>query len=63
MGDQGIRSNSANRRMILQEREAQSCDARCIWVRTKSHLSKPGRCVAPVQTLPDNLLVKTRSFQ
>ena len=31
MGDQHITSNSAKRRMILQEREAQSCDARCIY--------------------------------
>ena len=30
MGDQHITSNSAKRIMILEEREAQSCDARCI---------------------------------
>ena len=29
-GDQHIICNSAKKRMILQEREAQSCDVRCI---------------------------------
>ena len=31
LGNQHIMSNSAKRRLILQEREAQSCDTRCIY--------------------------------
>ena len=31
MADQHITSNTAKRGMILQEREAQSCDARCVF--------------------------------